>query len=126
MNCSVEIYYDANPDVKLTGSLEVMQYSLHQRRARALKAWGLIWGLTLAAVFVPVVHFFAVPIGILTGPIVGWWVYHMHAQITGGNITCPKCNQGVKVEKQQPRWPVRELCTSCQTEFKVAPKEAVT
>jgi len=75
------------------------------------------WGGALCAVPIPLVHFVAVPIGVLAGPIVGYVIFRMHHHATDlsalvGN--CPSCQKSLLLGTRAANWPVPFQCPACQ------------
>jgi len=58
-----------------------------------LRRLGLLWGLGLAAVFIPVVHLVLVPGLLLAGPVGAVLVYRRQSRFEPFSSTCPVCGQ---------------------------------
>jgi hypothetical protein len=61
------------------------------RASRAVRTWAACWGLAVAAVFLPVLHFILVPLLLLAGPALAWGRLHEAASLVSAEGACPAC-----------------------------------
>ena len=115
----IQAHHDSHPDHFTHGKISVSEYSDAERTKRALKTLAMIWGGAIACVLIPMLHFVLVPSGLLAGPIAAYWRYGIKSEIKEGAIPCPKCGKEVMIEKQRLQWPMNEMCTACQSDFKL-------
>lgn len=115
----VKAHHASNLNLFTTGEAEIANYDKSARTKRALKTLGLIWGLALLSVLLPLLHFFLPFLGIIIGPFLAIWVHGIESEIIGGSIPCPRCQSPVTIVKQRNRWPLKELCMQCSSEITV-------
>ena len=78
--------------------LSVIVRDAGQRTRRAVLTWLAAWGLGIAAVFLPVLHFVLVPLLILGGPILALHRLGERVSVLAVTGTCPGCG----VPQHQP------------------------
>ena len=86
-----------------------------QRLARAVKTWLAGWGLAIAAVFIPVLHFILVPALALGGPILALQRLGERVTVLEVSGSCPGCGAALRQpikRRAQPRLETR--CDSCR------------
>lgn len=74
-------------------SLRLRGWTAGERRRRAVQAWALCWGLALAAVFLPVLHFVLVPALFVAGPVAGLMRLRESLTVLGAAGACPACGE---------------------------------
>jgi hypothetical protein len=102
-----------------SGQVEQLSWDKAQRTRRALKALGICWGIALCTVLIPILHFILVPLFLISGPIVFFWVASQERMITGGKGICPECGKAIDLMKSPPRWPLSDLCSHCQARLSI-------
>ena len=95
-----------------------------ERAMRALKLGGLMWGLALASVLVPVAHFVLVPGFLLAGPLAAWLAHRRTETLLGGLVDCPKCSTRYDVGGGALQWPAQGQCPSCRCVIRLQPETA--
>lgn len=88
-------------------------WSPEEQKKRALKGLGVMWGLAIASIFLPLVHFLLVPGFLISGPIVYFWLKKQTGRIIGITAGCPRCRFKVSVNEANLVWPLRMTCKSC-------------
>ena len=78
--------------------LSVIVRDAGQRTRRAVLTWLAAWGLGIAAVFLPVLHFVLVPLLVLGGPILALHRLGESVSVLAVTGTCPGCG----VPQHQP------------------------
>ncbi len=73
-----------------------------ERMRRATIGWAACWGLAVAAVFIPLLHFILVPALLLAGPLVGRWRWREKATVLAARGVCPGCGKPQSIELHQP------------------------
>jgi hypothetical protein len=101
------------------GEVEYQAWTKAERTKRGLKALGMAYGGAVVALFIPLVHFFAVPLLLLAGPFIFFLISGQEEVILGGSGICPKCAQSFKIVRSAVKWPLTDLCNHCQTELKI-------
>lgn len=119
----VRAFHASDLNKTTSGIATITDYDHRSRSKRAVKTLGIIWGLALASVLIPIIHFFLPWIGIITGPFLAIWVYGIESEIITGHFPCPRCQAPVTIAKQRNRWPLREICVPCSSEIKVEKNE---
>jgi len=76
----------------------VAEHTRRDRAARAAWAWAGCWGAAVAAVFLPVLHFFLVPALLLGGPLYALVRWREKVTVLGAEGSCPACGAA-----QRPR-----------------------
>lgn len=117
---STDSYTARSKDKNIPIQLTVKEWSSGERLKRALKLLAKSWGVALAAVFIPLLHFFLVPLFVLGGLIGAALVYGAEKSLEKGEGTCPSCGAPVSVAK---RWnlvfPFAFHCENCQARIEV-------
>ncbi len=96
------------------GVLHSMVYSPSERTGRALKVLLVAWLLAGVALFIPIAHFFLVPIFVIAGPVMALSRYR--ADVVPDKVTgrCPECGESITIELEPadklPKW---SYCPSC-------------
>jgi hypothetical protein len=101
------------------GTVEHQAWQKRERTLRALKALGITWGLAVAAVLIPLLHFVLVPLLLLAGPAVFVWIAGQEEMILGGRGTCPECGKPLEIAKSTVKWPLKDICTHCHAQLTV-------
>lgn len=101
------------------GQVRVQTWTAQDRLKRSLKALGLCWGGAIVAVFMPLIHFVLVPSLLLAGPIVAYVFYQSESVVLGGEGHCPSCQKPFKIVRQKNKWPLKDICSSCQSEVEI-------
>jgi hypothetical protein len=107
-----------------SGSVELKIWDKKEKLVRASKALGIAWGLAIASVLIPILHFILVPLFILSGPIVFFWVASQEQVILGGKGECPECHREFEIVRSPVKWPMSDLCNHCQAEIKIERAQA--
>lgn len=107
-------------EVETVGRLDVARWDKPARLRRAFKFFSVSLAATLAAVFIPGLHFILVPVGLITtliGPAV---VYSRTSKIAGGSAVCPYCSKDFPIAARPERYPFDDICTNCQRHVTVS------
>ncbi len=85
-----------------------------ERLVRAGKVLALCWGLAVAAVFIPIVHFVLVPLFLIAGPVMAYQKYRVTILALRADGCCPECQQQVSIALDSgDRIPKRTYCPAC-------------
>ncbi len=96
------------------GTLHSVVYSSSERTGRAVKVLLLAWLLAGIAVFIPIAHFFLVPIFFIAGPVMAFSRYR--AEVVPNRVCgrCPECGEEIEIPLEPsdklPKW---SYCPSC-------------
>ena len=72
-------------------TVNVRQHGRQDRLHRAARAWAGCWGAAIAAVFLPVLHFFLVPALLVSGPLYAMVMMRERVTVLGADGDCPAC-----------------------------------
>jgi hypothetical protein len=93
------------------GTLHVQVFSDRERWLRALRMLGIMWGLAVLTVFIPIAHFVLVPGFLIAGPVMAVLRYRAGESVEGATGECPTCGQPVTVPLDPAtRLPVWTYC----------------
>lgn len=85
-----------------------------ERLARAGKLLALCWGLAVIAVFIPIAHFFLVPLFLIAGPVMAYLKYRVTELAEKAEGVCPECQASVSIALEPadrlPKW---TYCPAC-------------
>lgn len=79
------------------GTLRVRVFSNRERALRALKMLGIMWGVALATVFIPIAHFVLVPGFFIAGPVAAVLRYRVVESMEAAAGECPTCGRAMTV-----------------------------
>jgi hypothetical protein len=82
--------------------VDLVRRSSQERMRRAAIGWAACWGLAVAAVFIPLLHFILVPALVIAGPLVGRARWREKATVLRIRGTCPGCEKPQAVDLKQP------------------------
>lgn len=103
------------PDGKLTeGTWNVSRLTPPERLRRAFKALGWTWLIAVGAILIPILHFVLVPVLLIAGPIVAYFIFRQEALILDGSSVCPQCSAPFKISRGRYQSSVKDVCGSCR------------
>jgi hypothetical protein len=112
LSVPAHIEYTSKPTTD--AQVVLVRRSRGERMRRATLGWAACWGLGIAAVFVPVLHFVLVPALLLAGPLVASFRWREQATVLSVRGTCPGCEHPVTVAMKQPaRASMAWRCPDC-------------
>ena len=100
-------------DLKTEGFAIRRDLSQGERVKRASKALGICWFVAWVCVFVPLLHFFLVPLFLIIGLVLGIFVWMAKAEVLGGEVTCPNCAKVNQLPRDSENWPAQRRCDGC-------------
>ena len=103
------------------GKITVQFWDSKDRTRRAFKFWGICWGGAMFAVILPLIHFVLVPSLLLAGPCVAVYLLTRESVVLGGQGTCPACQAALPIARTAYRFPISDVCSSCQSWVKISP-----
>jgi len=92
------------------------QYDVGDAAKLGLKVLGIIWLITGVTVFIPLIHFISVPLGILVGPVIALVMFYERKRklsLTPDNTPCPDCQHPLQFEFDHINKPLSVACTQC-------------
>lgn len=99
---------------------QIRVYSPADALKRAALAYLASLVLLVICVFIPIVHFIAVPGLLLLGPVIAFVVYKAFAgqeDLTVKDVKCPNCASPMKLSSTVSNWPLRERCEACNESY---------
>jgi hypothetical protein len=109
---------------KTFGEVHAKYYNKNERSERALKVFGLLWGIGIFCIIIPLAHFILVPGFLLAGPVVAFFFYKQTDLVLGGFGKCPACGKPFKVARTRVQWPINDVCSECHNSVKIFPRES--
>jgi hypothetical protein len=73
-----------------------------------------VGGATALSVFIPVLHFITVPVGLLLTAFLSYSAYRKNYSLKDFEIHCPSCDQKSKVDVSGQDLPLRTFCSHCR------------
>ncbi|MFC1748079.1 hypothetical protein ACFL2V_04665 [Pseudomonadota bacterium] len=96
------------------GVLNVLVLSSRDRIGRAGKVLAISWVLAVITLFIPIAHFFLVPLFALGGPVMAYMKYSAEEVTEDAKGICPECNEAVTIKldpaDKLPKW---TYCPAC-------------
>lgn len=95
------------------GALRVRLFTRRERWLRALSILGIMWGVALVTVFIPIAHFVLVPGFLVAGPVAAVLRYRAHENTEEATGECPTCGHPMVVPLDPAtRLPLWTYCTA--------------
>jgi hypothetical protein len=104
------------------GEVRAKYYDKGERYERALKVFGLLWGIALFCVIIPLAHFVLVPGFLLAGPVAAYFFYNQTDIILDGSGDCPACGKPFKAARASIHWPIDDVCSECHNSVEIIPR----
>lgn len=109
-----------------SGSVEVQYYSQKSRSLRSFKWLGILWGLSLVSVLIPLAHFILVPGFFIAGLTVALVIYPVKQIIIRGEATCPYCHKSFPIARMKITEDLSDKCSHCLRSSSLILKENVS
>jgi hypothetical protein len=123
MEKTIQVELVSANNKKTDGEVRAKYYEKKERTERAFKVLGLLWGIGLFCIIIPLAHFILVPGFFLAGPIVAFFFYNQTDIILGGSGNCPACGRPFKVARAGIKWPLNDVCSECHNSVTITPRE---
>lgn len=96
------------------GELHSCAFSSSERMGRAGKILAICWLLALITLFIPLAHFFLVPLFLIAGPVMGFMKYKAETVMEKALGVCPECSAAVDITLDPAdKLPKRTYCPDC-------------
>lgn len=95
------------------GFVERRDYTLQERLRRMFKVAGLLLAAAFVSVFVPILHFFLVPVLLLCAVVFGVATWLDKAEILRGEFSCPQCQKLNTLSRGSESFPSTTRCQHC-------------
>ena len=96
-----------------TGTFVVRHLSSVERVQAGFKWLGISWAIAVGFILVPIIHFIAVPLFAILGPIGFFYAFSSSTRIEGGEVKCPICAQAIHLPQARFKQHIKESCTHC-------------
>jgi len=114
-----QIQLIASDELRTSGTAMIQSWTEDELKKRAVKAWVISWALAFTSLFLPVAHFFLVPMFLISGPLAFVYFKKMKSKIIRAGGPCPHCQATFEIHNQPDKWPVQACCDKCRKNFKV-------
>ena len=105
---------------------DILLITRKQAFIKAFITFGSSVFLAFLSSFIPLVHFFAVPLFLLFAPIAAvifYKTYHNQKNLCfKSSVKCPNCLVKLKVPKSYELYPLNDICFNCKVRFKLNEK----
>ena len=98
------------------GEIIIVEYSRAQIISKTLRNTILALLITALLLFIPLLHFLLVPIGIITTIGIFIRTSGTRSIITSGHAPCPACGETIMLAKRNYRMPLKDICENCHRE----------
>jgi hypothetical protein len=93
--------------------ITVVHYNTAERALAAARISAILLVITIACVFIPILHFVLVPVFFLLTIAAGINAYLTSAKIDGGQSTCPSCKAPFTLANESYSFPKDFRCRAC-------------
>lgn len=102
-----------------SGKAIIKTFSRSERIRRAIRV--AIIGLVISTLcaFIPILHFFLLPLGLLVSLVCMVWIFKQRALVLIGIGVCPCCGTEFHILRQSAKWPLIDVCEGCGRELQV-------
>ncbi len=119
----VEVDVQGLDDNSVLGEVYIEYFSRQKRLCRAGKTLAIFWGVAVACVFIPMLHFVLVPLFFILGLVLGLKTFRQTSIVLGGRSPCPRCHKELAIVRSPDQWPLRDLCSSCHNAVRIFKKQ---
>ena len=91
----------------------IRHLSTAERVKAGLKWLGISWAIAVGFILVPIIHFVAVPLFLILGPIGFVYAFSSNTRIEGGESKCPVCHEVIHLPKARFKTHIKESCPHC-------------
>lgn len=106
---------------KGSGTFARQDLSSHERMIRAARSFAIGFGVTFVTVFIPILHFILVPLGLILTGVFTFTTYMERGQVKDGEVVCPNCGHKMSFGQQAESWPLAQRCGGCSSLMTVRP-----
>ncbi len=108
------IVIKGNESAACAGELLSTRFESSERLARAGKVLAVAWLLALITAFIPIAHFFLVPLFLIAGPVMAFMKYKAETVLEKALGTCPECSKAIDIILDPAdKLPKRTYCPDC-------------
>lgn len=107
-------------EAQAEGVLHLTRFSKNDRIKRGFSGLGLCWLAAVAAVFIPILHFFLVPLFLVCGPIVFYFKFKQLDAKEKVEGSCPSSGEAFELElESNTRFPYWGYCPDCKKSMQI-------
>jgi hypothetical protein len=110
--------FDKQVQVEIPGFYELNPGG---RALQAGKWGGLFFGGAIFCFFLPVVHFFLVPLFLVLSPVMAWRAYFRPYYCPPTTFACPDCGKAMRGENRYVELPYKINCYECGARWTLQP-----
>jgi hypothetical protein len=125
MEKTIRVEFISANEKKTFGNVRARYFDKGERSERALKVFGLSWGIGIFCIIIPLAHFILVPGFLLAGPVVAYFFYKQTDIVLDSSGPCPSCEKPFKVARTRVQWPISDVCSECHNSVKIFPVNPV-
>ena len=96
---------------------------------KGIRCWLGCWVVGVFSILIPLVHFISVPLLILLGPPIGFFMYKIQVgslEVADIQGPCPDCQQELDLINKTELWPMQTNCPHCKSNLKICKEELET
>ena len=109
-----------NRDLPVTqATITKVEWDKPERMKNAFRTLGMMLAFTFAAIFIPILHFFLVPVLFIASFVLAMDKFGEKTRNEGGTGECPKCHQTFKVQPSKWGTRITNSCDSCPEELEM-------
>lgn len=102
--------------------LQARSVPFAERVLRGLKRLGLVSGIGLVVLVLPVLHLCGAVVALVVGPVAAFLAFRGTAVLQAGTVECPRCAAQAAIEDGTTGWPARLHCLHCGSTFDAWPR----
>lgn len=112
-NKTVTVSVPMNAALKIQTAVKVRSLKAPDKIINASKALAIWWFAAVLFVFVPVFHFFLVPLSFIIGIVDSYRRAQLSYRFLDQTLDCPNCKAQFSVDTRAFNWPKRTECPKC-------------
>ncbi len=115
-----------NPEgARRTAAIDIRKWERKDAVRKGGQWGGIIAGVGVAMVPIPIIHFFSPIVLLVMAPLGGFLIFRMYngGSDLHGTAECPSCSQTLELAGSADRWPVQKICPHCKRSVSVIPAE---
>ncbi|MBS1959987.1 MAG: hypothetical protein JST80_10975 [Bdellovibrionales bacterium] len=102
-----------------TGHITKIEFDKGDRTKNAMRFIGMGMAATFCAVFVPIAHWFLVPLLFVASWVFGLDKLKEMARSEGGKGPCPKCHKEFPIEPSTYKERITDTCSYCHEDVEI-------
>lgn len=121
MERTIPLELTGQGDHHSTGQAILRQLDDATRWKRALRSAGIVFGIAVACLPIPPLHWFITPTFLIASVVLLVRRLGQGTVIGGGGGPCPQCGKAIELEVQTPHWPLETVCPHCRRSVVMRP-----